>query len=158
MFKNSAKTITRNLVLATAAWACAATSWAAPLPLDEAEMRAVNGGAQGTGLPSALLAAGLPGLLNLLGEAKLSGNKTKLSAAEFAAAMQAAGLGSALQTGYDGQGGSQISFGAGKLNAQAELSDFLAAGAGPYRAGGSMGSIAISNLDAGGTRLMIWQH
>lgn len=158
MFTRSANTITRSLVLTMAAWACAATSWAAPLPLDEAEMRAVNGGAQATGLPVALLGAGLPGLLNLLGEGKLSGEKTKLSAAEFGAAMQAAGLGTALQTGYDGQGGSQIKLGTGNLSAQAELGDFLAAGAGSYQAGGSMGSIAISNLNAGGTRLMIWHH
>ncbi|MCV2360318.1 hypothetical protein LNV08_15180 [Paucibacter sp. TC2R-5] len=158
MFTASAKTLTRSLLLAAAALACAAPTLAAPQALGDEEMRSVNGGAQAGPLLAASLGMSLPGLLDLLGSDKLAATKSKLSPAEFAAAIQAAGLTAALQSGYDGQGGSQVSMGAAKLNMQAGLADLLSAGAGSYNAGNSMGSIAISNLDAGGTRLLVWHH
>jgi hypothetical protein len=158
MFTASAKTLTRSLLLATAAWACSPATLAAPQPLGDEEMRSVNGGAQMSPLLAGSLGAALPGLLNLLGSDKLTAEKSKLSPAEFAAAIQAAGLTGALQSGYDGQGGSQVNLGAGKLNLQTSLADALTAGAGQYNGANSMGNIAISNLDAGGTRLLVWHH
>ncbi|MCV2366621.1 hypothetical protein [Roseateles oligotrophus] len=158
MFTASAKFLTRSLLLATAALACSAATLAAPQPLGDEEMRSVNGGAQTSPLLAALPSMALPGLLNLLDSDKLAAEKTKLSPAEFAAAIQTAGMNGALQTGYDGQGGSQLIIGAGKLNLQVGLADLLAAGAGQYNSANSMGNIAISNLDASGTRLLFWHH
>lgn len=154
MFTASAQSLTRSLLLAAAAMVYASSALAAPQALGDEEMRSVNGGAQASTLLAASLGA-LPGLL--LATDKLSADKSKLSPAEFAAAIQAAGLSGALQSGYDGQGGSQISLSANsKLNLQGGVAEFLSAGA--YNSGNSMGSIAISNLDAGGTRLLVWHH
>ncbi|MBT9493634.1 MAG: hypothetical protein IV107_15110 [Paucibacter sp.] len=154
MFTASAQSLTRSLLLAAAAMVYANSALAAPQALGDEEMRSVNGGAQASPLLAASLGA-LPGLL--LATDKLSADKSKLSPAEFAAAIQAAGLSGALQSGYDGQGGSQISLSANsKLNLQGGVAELLSAGA--YNSGNSMGSIAISNLDAGGTRLLVWHH
>ncbi len=158
MFTASAKTLTRSLFLTCAAWACAAQAMAAPQALGDEELRSVNGGTQASAMHSALSNSALPGLLNLLGGDKLTADKSKLSPAEFAAAIQAAGLSGALQSGYDGQGGSQVYIGAGKLNLQTGLADVLTAGAGQFNGANSMGNIAISNLDASGTRLLVWHH
>jgi hypothetical protein len=159
MFTASAKSLTRSLLLAAAAIACASSALAAPQALGDDEMRSVNGGAQASALLAASLGTALPGLLNLLAADKLLAEKSKLSPAEFAAAIQAAGLSAALQSGYDGQGGSQINLGAGnKLNLQGGAAELLSAGAGAYNSANSMGSVAISNLDAGGTRLLVWHH
>lgn len=156
MFTASAQSLTRSLLLAAAAMVYASSALAAPQALGDEEMRSMNGGAQASPLLAASLGA-LPGLLNVLATDKLSADKSKLSPAEFAAAIQAAGLSGALQSGYDGQGGSQISLSANsKLNLQGGVAELLSAGA--YNSGNSMGSIAISNLDAGGTRLLVWHH
>ncbi|MCV2356688.1 hypothetical protein LNV09_21315 [Paucibacter sp. B2R-40] len=158
MFTSRAKSLTRKLLLAAAAIACAAPALAAPRALGDEEMRSVNGGTQAAPLLAMSLGVTLPALLELLGSDRLAATKSKLSPAEFAAAIQAAGLSGALQSGYDGQGGSQVSLGSAKLNLQNNLADVLTAGAGPYSGANSMGSVAISNLDAGGTRLLVWHH
>jgi hypothetical protein len=158
MFTARTQTLTRKLLLAAAALACASSTLAAPQALGDEEMRSVNGGAQASALPSVLANTGLSGLLNVPGSDKLAAEKSKLSPAEFVAAMQTAGLSGALQSGYDGQGGSQINISAGKLNAQLGMAELLSPGAGNYNSGNSMGQVAISNLDASGTRLLVWHH
>lgn len=158
MFTARTQTLTRTLLLAATALACASPALAAPQALGDEDMRSVHGGAQASTLPSVLANTGLAGLLNVLGSDKLAAEKSKLSPAEFVAAMQTAGLSGALQSGYDGQGGSQINLGAGKLTAQIGMAELLSPGAVNYNSSNSMGSIAISNLDASGTRLLVWHH
>jgi len=156
MFKLRAPRLPRTLLLCASAMASAA--WAAPQPLADDEMRSVNGGQQQN-----LLSAGLPGLplpllQDLLSLDRLNAEKSKLSPAEFAAAVKAAGFSNALQLGYDGQGGTVVTLGSSNLNAQIKLSDVISAGAGSFNSSASMGSIAIGNLDTAGTRLLIWHH
>lgn len=158
MFKLRASSLSRTLLLCASALVMASAAWAAPQPLADDEMRGVNGGQQQN-----LLSAGLPGLplpllQDLLSLDRLNAEKSKLSPAEFAAAVKAAGFSNALQLGYDGQGGTVVTLGASNLNAQVKLSDVISAGAGSFNSSASMGSIAIGNLDTAGTRLLIWHH
>ncbi len=159
MFKLRVPSLSRTLLLLCgSALAMASSAWAAPQPLGDEDMRSVNGGQQQN-----LLSAGLPGLplpllQDLLSLDRLNAEKSKLSPAEFAAAVKAAGFSSALQLGYDGQGGNVVTLGASNFNAQVKLSDILTAGAGSYNSNASMGSIAIGNLDTAGTRLLMWHH
>lgn len=158
MFKLRASSLSRTLLLCASALVMASAAWAAPQPLADDEMRGVNGGQQQN-----LLSAGLPGLplpllQDLLSLDRLNAEKSKLSPAEFAAAVKAAGFSNALQLGYDGQGGTVVTLGASNLNAQVKLSDVISAGVGSFNSSASMGSIAIGNLDTAGTRLLIWHH
>ncbi|MCV2349422.1 hypothetical protein [Paucibacter sp. Y2R2-4] len=158
MFMLHAPNLTRTLLLCASALVMASAAWAAPQPLADDEMRGVNGGQQQN-----LLSAGLPGLplpllQDLLSLDRLNAEKSKLSPAEFAAAVKAAGFSNALQLGYDGQGGTVVTLGASNLNAQLKLSDVISAGAGSFNSSASMGSIAIGNLDTAGTRLLMWHH
>ncbi|MEJ6006541.1 hypothetical protein WG899_13360 [Paucibacter sp. AS339] len=158
MLTHCAKKLSQGLLMTAAAMAFSTSAWAMPERLSDDEMRTVNGGQQQTALPNALNGLPSAGLFDLLSLDKLNAEKSKLSPAEFAAAVKAAGLGNALQLGYDGQGGSQITLGSGKLNAQFGLSDIVAAGAGSFNSNASMGMISIGNLDTTGTRLLMWHH
>jgi len=140
----------------------AASSHAAPRPLAEAEMRAVrgaDGSIRAPLAPAVAAAAGAPPLFGG-GFAALfssSGGATLLGAAEFSAALAAAGLTPAMLPAWDGQPVMQTRVDTPPLTFRFDFSTLLAS-AGLSYSGPSMGNFTLNNFDARGTTIWVWQH
>ena len=150
----------RATCAALAAGLLAAAAHAAPKPLNDDEMSAVRGadgsilaGLQGsssgsqnnlsTGLAAAFASSTPPSALN---------------AAEFASQLAQRGLSLSMMPGYDGQTVMQTVVDARPVTFSFDLSDVLRSTTGLQYSGPSMGTITMTNFDARGTTLWVWQH
>jgi len=139
----------------------ASMSHATPTPLADDEMSTVRG-ADGS------ILAGLqasPGAQNnfssgLSAAFSSSTGSTLLTPAQFAAALESAGLSLAQMPDYDGEPVAQTVVDAKPVTFSFNLSDVLRATTGLQfnGSGASFGTFTMNNFDARGTTLWVWQH
>jgi hypothetical protein len=134
---------------------------AAPKPLDDAEMSAVRGadgtilaGLQGTSTAQNPLATGLAQAFSS------STGATLLTPTEFAASLESVGLSLESMPDYHGEPVAQTVVDAKPVTFTFTLSDVLRSSTGlQFNSGGaSFGTFTMTNFDARGTTLWVWQH
>ena len=138
---------------------------ATPRPLDEAEMSAVRGadgsivvGVQPSSNSQNAFAGGLAAAFSS------STGSTLLTQAQFASALQAAGLNPAMFADYSGQPVAQTVVDARPVTFSFNFSDVLQTATGlQYNAGAnggapSTGTITLKDFDARGTTIWVWHH
>jgi len=81
-----------------------------------------------------------------------------LTAQQFAAELASRGLSVDLMPGYHGETVAQTVVDARPVTFSFDLSDMLRSGTGLQYTGPSMGTITMTNFDARGTTLWVWQH
>ena len=156
----------RNAFAALLAALAVTVAHATPRPLDEAEMSAVRGadgsivvGVQPSPSNSQNAFAG-----GLAAAFSSSTGSTLLTPAQFASALQAAGLAPAMFADYAGQPVAQTVVDAKPVTFSFNFSDVLQSTTGlQYNAGTnsgapSMGTITLKDFDARGTTLWVWHH
>ena len=134
---------------------------ATPKPLDDAEMSAVRG-ADGT------ILAGLQGASNapnpfasgLAAAFSSSTGATLLTPTEFVASLESVGLSLESMPDYHGEPVAQTIVDAKPVSFTFTLSDVLRSATGlQFNSGGaSFGTLTMTNFDARGTTLWVWQH
>jgi hypothetical protein len=136
-------------------------SQAAPRALSEHEMSDVRG-ADGSAFAGVPAAPGSPSngfAMGLAAAFSSSTGASVLDAAEFGAALQAAGWpAGAPLPGYAGQPVQQTRVDAAPVTFSVDLSTVLQAGTGLAYQGPSMGTITLRDFDARGTTLWAWHH
>lgn len=151
----------RSTCATLAAGLFASTLHAAPKPLGDAELSAVRGtdGSILAGLQTPSSNA-QNGLANGLAAAfSSSTGSTLLAPAQFAAALEAAGLSPSMFPDYAGQPVAQTVVDAKPVTFSFNLSDVLLSTTGlQYAGGASMGTITMKDFDARGTTIWVWQH
>jgi hypothetical protein len=133
---------------------------AAPKPLADAEMSAVRG-ADGTILAGIQSSASANPFANGLSAAfSSSTGATLLTPAEFAASLESVGLSLDSMPDYHGEPVAQTVVDAKPVSFTFTLSDVLRSATGlQYNTGGaSFGTLTMTNFDARGTTLWVWQH
>jgi hypothetical protein len=139
----------------------ASASHATPQPLGEPEMSAVRG-ADGSILacvrtPSP--ASPNPFSAGLAAAFSSSTGATLLTPAQFAAALESAGLAPSMFPDYAGQPVAQTVVDARPVTFSFDLAAVLQATTGlQYAGGASMGTITMKDFDARGTTIWVWQH
>jgi len=144
------------LMLATALFtsACMAT----PQALSDDELRDTNGGQANTALSLANAEAMVP-FMGILALASEGANSSTLTPAEFLAAMKTLGINSLPTSLYNGQAVTESTLAAGKTTIETSLSSLVGAATGVNTAGmGNMGTVIIANIDAGNSRMFVWNH
>jgi hypothetical protein len=139
---------------------------AAPQPLDESEMSSVRGadGSILVGVQPSSSNAQNPFASGLAAAFASSAGPSLLTPAQFAAAMQAAGVASFAD--YAGQPVAQSVVDARPVTFSFNFSDVLqsttglqyASGGSSANAGPSLGTITLKDFDARGTVIWVWQH
>ena len=132
---------------------------ATPKPLDDAEMSAVRG-ADGS------IVAGLQGggqnpfASGLAAAFSSSTGATLLTPAQFAASLESVGLSLDSMPDYHGEPVAQTIVDARPVSFSFTLSDVLRSSTGlQFNSGGaSFGTFTMTNFDARGTTLWVWQH
>ncbi|MBV8123096.1 MAG: hypothetical protein JOY60_02510 [Burkholderiaceae bacterium] len=131
---------------------------AAPQALSDEELRDTNGGQANTALSLANAEAMVP-FLGMLALATEGANASTLTPAEFMAAIKALGINSLPTSLYNGQAVTESTLTAGKTTIDTNLSSMVGAVAGVNTAGvGSMGTVIIASMEAGNTKLFVWNH
>ncbi|MEO5686380.1 MAG: hypothetical protein ABIR54_03390 [Burkholderiaceae bacterium] len=134
---------------------------ATPKPLDDAEMSAVRGadgtilaGLQGASSGQNPFASGLALAFSS------STGATLLTPTEFAASLESAGLSLDSMPDYHGEPVAQTIVDAKPVSFTFTLSDVLRTSTGlQFNSGGaSFGTFTMTNFDARGTTLWVWQH
>ena len=139
----------------------ASASQATPQPLDDAEMRAVRGadGSILAGLQPSSATPRNPFSAGLAAAFSSSTGATLLTPAQFAAALEDAGLAPSMFADYAGQPVAQTVVDAKPVTFSFDLSSVLQATTGlQYSGGASMGTITLKDFDARGTTIWVWQH
>ena len=139
----------------------ASASPAAPKPLSDAEMSAVRG-ADGSIVAAVQTSSSNPqnALTSGLNAAfSSSTGATLLAPAQFAAALEGAGLSPATFADYAGQPVAQTVVDARPATFSFNVSDVLQSTTGlQYNSGPSMGTITLKDFDARGTTIWVWHH
>ncbi len=137
---------------------------ATPRPLAESEMSEVRGadgsilaGLEGGSTSSAT--SQNPFTAGLAAAFGSSTGATTLSPAQFAAQLASMGLSMDMLPDYHGEAVSQTVVDAKPVTFSFNMSDMLRAGTGlQFNGGASMGTFTMTNFDARGTTLWVWQH
>ena len=140
---------------------------AAPQPLNESELSSVRGadGSILVGMQPSSSNAQNPFASGLAAAFGSSAGPSLLTPAQFAAAMQAAGVASLAD--YAGQPVAQSVVDARPVTFSFNFSEVLqsttglqygSGGGGPANAGPSLGTITLKDFDARGTVIWVWQH
>lgn len=130
---------------------------AAPKPMGDAEMSAVRG-ADGSILAAIQSANALSS--GLAAAFSSSTGATLLTPAEFAASLASAGLSLDAMPDYHGEAVAQTVVDARPVSFSFTMSDVLQATTGLQlnSGGASFGTFTMTNFDARGTTLWVWQH
>jgi hypothetical protein len=135
---------------------------ATPRPLAESELSEVRG-ADGSILPGlqggAASGSGNPFSSGLAAAFASSTGPAVLNASQFASQLAGMGLSLDMMPGYRGEPAAQTVVDAPPVTFSFNLSDVLRAGTGlAYNGGASMGTFTMTNFDARGTTIWVWQH
>ena len=146
---------------ATVATLVASASHATPQALDDSEMSAVRGadGSILAGVQTSSSNSKNPFSAGLAAAFSSSTGATLLTPAQFAAALDSAGLAPSMFADYAGQPVTQTVVDARPVTFSFDLSAVLQASTGlQYSSGASMGTITLKDFDARGTTIWVWQH
>jgi hypothetical protein len=146
---------------ATVATLVAGASHATPQALNDAEMSAVRGedGSILAGVQTSSSNSQNPFSAGLAAAFSSSTGATLLTPAQFAAALDSAGLAPSMFADYAGQPVTQTVVDAKPVTFSFDLSNVLQATTGlQYSGGASMGTITLKDFDARGTTIWVWQH
>ena len=123
--------------------------------LDEAQMRGVTAGDGQLGAGASQAVTGLAWLQALWPTNE--GSRSRLTADEFRAILAEEGVRNLPASVYNGQTVSQVRMPSAPMDVSFNLSDVLQVVGVRYDAP-SMGRITLTQFDAGGTRLWVWNH
>ena len=146
---------------AAVATLAASASHALPQPLDDSEMSAVRGadGSILAGVQTPSSNSRDPFSAGLAAAFSSSTGATLLTSAQFAAALDSAGLAPTMFADYAGQPVAQTVVDAKPVTFSFDLSNVLLANTGlQYSSSASMGTITMNNFDARGTTIWVWPH
>jgi hypothetical protein len=146
---------------AAAATLVASASHAMPQPLNDSEMSAVRGadGSILAGVRTPPPNSRDPFSAGLAAAFSSSTGATLLTSAQFAAALDSAGLASPMFADYAGQPVAQTVVDARPVTFSFDLSAVLQATTGlQYTSGPSLGTITMKDFDARGTTIWVWPH
>ena len=139
----------------------ASASQAMPQPLSETEMSAVRGadGSILAGVQTPSPNSSNPLSAGLAAAFSSSSGATLLTPAQFAAALDSAGLAPTMFADYAGQPVAQTVVDAKPVTFNFDLSAVLQATTGlQYTSGPSLGTITMKDFDARGTTIWVWPH
>ena len=134
---------------------------ATPQPLNESEMSSVRGadGSIAVGLQPSSSNSQNPFTAGMSAAFASSTGPSLLSPAQFATALQAAGLAPSMFADYAGQPVAQTVVDAKPVTFSFSASDVLQATTGlQYNSSASMGTITLKDFDARGTTIWVWHH
>ena len=146
---------------AAVATLAASASHALPQPLDDSEMSAVRGadGSILAGVQTPSSNSRDPFSAGLAAAFSSSTGATLLTSAQFAAALDSAGLAPTMFADYAGQPVAQTVVDARPVTFSFDLSAVLQATTGlQYTSGPSLGTITMKDFDARGTTIWVWPH